>query len=70
MSVQHLPGNHQSSTPVPAERKKPLSGLQEYLVELKNVIVLLREVCEELKGLVVIIILLAVFIFEAWKLFH
>jgi hypothetical protein len=70
MSVQQLPGNHSPSTPVPAERKKPLSDLQEYLVELKATLVLLREVCEELKGLVVIILLLAVFIFEAWKLFH
>jgi hypothetical protein len=49
---------------------KPLSRTQLFLVELKHTIVLLREVLEELKGLLVIAILLALLLWEAWKLFH
>lgn len=45
--------------------KKPLSRVQAYLIELKTCVILLREVCEELKGLLVILVLLAVFILEA-----
>jgi hypothetical protein len=49
---------------------KPLGRVQLYLIELKTTIILLREVCEELKGLLVIAILLALLVWEALKLFH
>jgi hypothetical protein len=49
----------------PAVEKKPLSRVQAYLIELKTCVILLREVLEEFKGLLVILVLLAVFILEA-----
>jgi hypothetical protein len=67
MSVQN-PRSIQPS--LKFDQSKPLSRVNLYLVELKTTIVLLREVLEELKGLLVILVLLAVFVWEAWKLFH
>lgn len=48
--------------------KKPLFRTQAYLIELKTCVILLREVLEEFKGLLVILLLLAVFILEAIRL--
>jgi hypothetical protein len=47
---------------------KPLSRVQAYLVEAKTCVILLREILEELKGLFVILVLLAIFVMEALHL--
>ena len=70
MSVRNPPRIQQSLPLDNSPVNKPLGRTQLFLVELKNTIVLLREVCEELKGLLVIVILLALLVWEAWKLFH
>lgn len=45
-----------------AELHKPLSRLQSFLVELKTVIGLLREVLLEIKDLLVVVTLLVFFV--------
>lgn len=65
MSVQNLPSVHSSADSLSTSETKPLSRVQAYLIELKTCVILLREVLEEFKGLLVIVVLLAVFILEA-----
>lgn len=48
--------------------QQPLYRLQAYLVEAKKCVILLRELLEEFKGLVVILVLLAIFLLEAFHL--
>ena len=67
MSVPVRRSTHPSNTSsnLSTPEKKPLSRVQAYLIELKTCVILLREVLEEFKGLLVTVVLLAIFILEA-----
>lgn len=71
-SVEVRPENRDkpSITENKPPEKRPLSRVKAYLIELKTVLVLVREVLEEFKGVLVIVVLLALLIWEAFKLFH
>jgi len=49
---------------------KPLGRVQLYLIELKTVLVLLREVLIEVKELTVVGALILFFVWGAWQLFQ
>lgn len=57
MSVQNL------------KKRKPLSRLQEYLVQLKVSITLIRELLIEIKELIVVVALIAFFVWGVIQLF-
>jgi hypothetical protein len=63
MSVQIRPKD--SPQPSTTDSQKPLRRVQEYLVELRVCISLLKEVIIEFKELIVIVALLAYFIWGA-----
>lgn len=70
MSVQN-PRSIQQSLPFdnpPAN--KPLGRVQLYLIELKTVLVLLREVLVEVKELAVVVALIVFFVWGVIQLFN
>jgi hypothetical protein len=65
MSVSNLQKSSHKSI-----QDKPLSRLQEYLVELRVCTTLLRELLVEIKELAVVIALIAFFVWGVIELFH
>lgn len=53
-----------------SNKQKPLQRFQEYLVESKATVILVRELLVELKELIVIVSLILFFIWAIIELFH
>jgi hypothetical protein len=69
MSLQDL-RTTQSSQQTLDDNQKPLRRVQQYLVELRVSITLLRELLVEVKELIVILALIAFFIWGVIQLFQ